>query len=201
MKSKGTYNYCIVNFKTKQELDVNLTDYCILEKIHFYSNKNELKLNMTKFSRLLGIDRKTYLEHIKNLSIKGHIGFDEPILSKKTKNCRIDAEIAAILEDSMLEASNDYLKIYFKHAKELRINLSNYALLYLGYSIPRKNQDKAVRASNSYLAKRIDLKEGSLFKAKVKLEQQGLITRVENGNFVLKKHIHDWFKKQESISR
>lgn len=190
MESKFTkkgkkVDYTVVYLDIKKDLQIDFTEYLVLQAMLNFSNKNVYSKGVSKLSTYLKISRNTTYKCLNTLFQKGHITNDD--LNSKIYYLKYD------IRERFESSDNLYVKIYHEHRKELKLSIKQYVFLYMIYSLSKKVGKSAIAGKKMY-CKNINFSESHFATSKSLLIKYKLLEPQGNLSLKLSEEIFEWFK-------
>ena len=196
MKNKFTTKreqepYTIVYFDVKKDLQIDFTEYFVLQTMVHFSKRKDYKVDVTEIGNHLKLSRNTIYKYLKILILKEHISRFEP--KSKTYHLKYD------VKERFENGGKLYVKIYHKHRKELNIAIKKYALLYLIYSLSKNLKNKCATAGQEHYCKYINISESHFDTVKGQLIEANLLEPQTSTLLKLNENLFNWFENNKSV--
>ncbi len=179
-------HYTIVYFDVMKDLQIDFTEYLVLQTMLHFSKRNEYNGGVTKIKNHLKKSRTTITNVIKILIQKEHIIKSE----NKSKIFNLNYDIKERFETK----NGLYAKIYHNHRKELDLIETHYVFLYLVYSLSKNTKNKIALAKKEYMCSHINTSESNYDTIKSELTRKGFLECQLNTTLKLNQTLFEWFE-------
>lgn len=179
-------HYTIVYFDVLKDLQIDFTEYIVLQTMLHFSNRSAYNKGITKLSSHLNISRNTVYKTLKSLVLKNHI----IEVSPKRDIYFLNYDIREKFEIKGLK----FVKIYHKNRKHLGISIAQYVLLYMIYSLSKNRKSKIAMVNKTYYQEHTGFSDRYYYNTKNEFIKKNLLDSQENAFLKLNSSVFNWFE-------